>query len=60
MNATTLLQSLMEIDRADGAQGDTKIHGMLIEAQDSILWLRKDLIKYFPGYPRLVSASHAN
>jgi hypothetical protein len=60
MNATTLIQNLMEIERTAGVQGDAKIHGMLIEAQDSVLWLRKDLIKYFRSQPRLVPARSHN
>jgi len=60
MNATTLLQNLMEIERPTGAQDNTKLHSMLIEAQDSVLWLRKDLIKFFRTQPSFVSTPRAN
>lgn len=59
MSTATLIQKLMNIECAIGVKDSTTIRAMLIDAQDSVLWLQKELVESFRAKPGFLSTRQA-
>ena len=56
MSTATLIQKLMDIEHAIGVKDSTTIRNMLIDAQDSVLGLQKELVDYLRAKPAFLPA----